>query len=80
MFTTIIKIIDTDWNELDVYKSRIKPSVGEYIYSYKASCYYKVVSVVHTIGLGTITKNEILIVVQLAENQELIGDKQKKIE
>jgi hypothetical protein len=51
MFKTRIRILTQDWIEIESYKSRFKPSVGDFIYSEKLGHYLKVLSVIHNIGM-----------------------------
>jgi len=69
MFKTKITILTQDWIEIDSYKSRFKPSVGEFIYSDKLSIYFKVVSVIHNIGMFSTTT--IAIVEHIKEDLKL---------
>ena len=47
MFRTKIVLVDKDWNVIHEYKSRMKPSVDEFIYV--EPIYFKVIAVIHSI-------------------------------
>lgn len=49
MFKTKIILLDKDWNYIWSYKSRMKPSVGDFIYVENPSTYYVVLAVVHSL-------------------------------
>jgi len=51
MFKTRVTILSQDWIEIESYKSKFKPSVGEFIYSNKLGIYLRVLSVIHSIGM-----------------------------
>jgi len=49
MFKSRIILLDKDWNYIWAYKSRMKPSVGDFIYVENPSTYYVVTAVVHSL-------------------------------
>lgn len=51
MFKTRITVLNQDWIEIESYKSKFKPSTGEYIYSDKLGVYLRVVFVIHNIEM-----------------------------
>ena len=53
MFKTKIILLDKDWNYIWSYKSRMKPSVGDFIYVENPSTYYVVLAVVHSLKSGS---------------------------
>lgn len=67
MFKTKITLINAQWNTLDEYKSRVKPSVGEDIWSKKHKCYYRVLRVIHSLKNGF----ELVLVVEKLEELKL---------
>ncbi len=64
MFKTIFTLLDKNWKEIYSYKSRVKPSEGEYIYVAEHNSYYKVLRVVHSIAYPRQT----ILVVELIKN------------
>ena len=52
MFKTKIILLDKDWNYVWSYKSRMKPSVGDFIYVENPSTYYVVLAVIHSLKSG----------------------------
>jgi hypothetical protein len=66
MFKTNFRILLQDWTEIYSYKSRIKPSKGEFIWVQDHEKYYKVVGVSHS------TKyNEVILIVDFIKNSGL---------
>ena len=55
MFTNLIKkqmrVINSSWQDIDVFKSSMKPCIGEYIYCTKTGSYYKVINVIHSLNV-----------------------------
>lgn len=60
MFRTKIRLIDEDWNLIHEYKSRMKPSVDEYIYIEPK--YFKVLAVIHARHILTNNKGLTVVV------------------
>lgn len=51
-FKNKITLLDLNGGIIEEYYSKFKPSIGEYIYSDKNSCYYVVKQVVHSLKSG----------------------------
>ena len=68
MFKTKFRLVLPEWTEIYSYKSRVKPSEGEFIYVHEHEQYYKVISVSHS------TKySEIILVVDFVANSSRNG-------
>ena len=67
MFKNKIKLINAEWVQLDEFKSRLKPTFDELIYSKKCECYYKVINVIHSLLNGY----ELILVVEKVEGLKL---------
>jgi hypothetical protein len=74
MFKTQIRLIDETWNDIDVYKSRIRPQVGEYIYLESHQSYFTVKNILHSVR-PLVYKYEFICVVEKVENPNLIEKK-----
>lgn len=48
LFKTKITLLTEKWEVIEVFKSRFKPSIDEFIYSEKNNAYYKVLRVIHS--------------------------------
>lgn len=64
MFKTRFTLLDRDWKQIYTYKSRVKPSEGEYIYVDDHKSYYKVLRVVHSMK----NPRQTILVVDLIKN------------
>lgn len=49
MFKTKYRLVDSNWTNIYTYKSRVKPSEGEYIYVEDHKSYYRVKTVIHSL-------------------------------
>lgn len=52
MFKTKIILLNKNWDYIWSYKSRMKPSVGDFIYVENPNTYYVVLAVIHSLKLG----------------------------
>ena len=69
MFKSKVTILTQDWMEIDSYKSRFGPAVGDFIYSEKLGKYFKVLSVIHNIGM--FSTSTIAVVKEIEEDLKI---------
>ena len=67
MFKSKIKLIDSEWNQIDEFKSRFKPTFDELIYSKKHKSYFKVINVIHSL----LNDYELILVVDKVDTLKL---------
>lgn len=72
MFKTKFVLLTEDWKIVHLYRSRIKPDVGEFIYIKDDNVYYKVIRVIHNVKYG-----QVILIVEKVVN-ELVSNGKKE--
>jgi hypothetical protein len=51
MFKSRVTVLNQDWIEIESYKSKFKPNVGEFIYSTKLGIYLRIINIIHSVEM-----------------------------